>query len=111
MIQVNISRNSRGRMYGFTARNHGEDIVCAAVSALILNAVNSVEAFTDEDMTVDIDKKNTGYIKLYLPDIEAGNDNSDADLLLSSMLLGLEHIQEQYPGQICIEDYQIEDYQ
>ncbi|MDR1559150.1 MAG: ribosomal-processing cysteine protease Prp [Clostridiales bacterium] len=104
MIRVSISRNSRGRICGFTAYNHGGDIVCAAVSALILNAVNSIEAFTDEAMIVDIDEKNTGYIKLRLPDIEAGNNSEGANLLLSSMLLGLEHIQEQYPSQMRIED-------
>jgi len=104
MIRVSISRNSRGQIYGFTARNHGKSIVCAAVSALIINAVNSIEAFTEEAMSVDMPKNDTGYIKLLLPAIEAGEGGKDAGLLLSSMLLGLHHIREQYPSQVAIED-------
>ena len=105
MIHVSINRNSRGQIYGFVALNHGKGIVCAAVSALILNAVNSIEAFTEEEMSVETpDKDGTGYIKLHLPLIEAGNDNSEVDLLLSSMMLGLDHIRNQYPSQITISD-------
>jgi len=104
MIRVSINRNSRGQIYGFTAQNHGEDIVCAAVSALVLNAVNSIEAFTEEAMLVETPENGDGYIKLCMPGIEEGNDNRDVDLLLSSMLLGLNHIREQYPFQISIDD-------
>jgi len=104
MIRVSISRNSRGQICGFTARNHGQSIVCAAISALVLNAVNSIEAFTEEAMSVDMPESDTGYIRLELPEIEAGGDNREADLLLSSMLLGLNHIREQYPSQVTIND-------
>jgi len=105
MINISISRNNRGQIYGFTAHNHGKDIVCAAVSALVLNTVNSIETFTEEAMSVETPDEDIGYIKLYLPDIEAGDDNRDVDLLLSSMLLGLTHIQKQYPSQVSIHDH------
>ena len=105
MINISISRNSRGQIYGFIVHNHGEDIVCAAVSALVINTVNSIEAFTEETMSVEIPEGDTGYIKLNLPDIEAGNNNREVDLLLSSMLLGLDHIRNQYPSQVSIEDH------
>jgi len=104
MILVKISRNKRGQIYGFTARNHSGGIVCAAVSALILNTVNSIEAFTEEALSYDIPADDTGDIELRLPDIEAGNEGWDVDLLLSSMLLGLNNIKEQYPSQITIDD-------
>ena len=105
MINISVSRNARGQVYGFTANNHGKDIVCAAVSALVINTVNSIEAFTEETMSVEIPEGDTGYIKLNLPDIEAGNDNREVDLLLSSMLLGLDHIRNQYPSQVSIDDH------
>ena len=104
MIRVSISRNNQGQICGFVAQNHGKGIVCAAVSALVLNAVNSIETFTDETMSVETPEDDTGYIKLHLPKIEAGEDNRETDLLLSSMLLGLDHIRKQYPSQIIIED-------
>ena len=104
MIRVSIRRNSRGQIYGFTAKNHGRSAVCAAVSTLVLNTVNSIETFTEEDMSVDTPKNDTGYINVLLPGIEAGNEGREADLLLSSMLLGLNHIKAQYPSQITIKD-------
>jgi len=104
MIRVSIDRNSRGQIYGFTARNHGAGIVCSAVSALVMNAINSIEAFTEEEMAVDMPDGKKGYIKLKLPGIEAGGEGKEADLLLSSMLLGLNQIKEQYPSQINIID-------
>ena len=103
MIQVSVHRNSLGQIYGFTAYNHSEGIICAAVSALILNTVNSIEAFTDEAMSVETNIDEEGYIKLQMPDIEAGKDNREVDLLLSSMLLGLDGIRSQYPNQISID--------
>ena len=103
MINVIINRNRRGQIYGFIATNHGKCIVCAAVSALVLNTINSIELFTEETISVK-KKRRAGYIKLRLPDIETGKDNRDVDLLLSSMLLGLENIRSQYPSQISIND-------
>ena len=104
MIRISVSRNSSGQIDGFTAQNHGDSVVCAAVSALIINAVNSIEAFTGEAMSVDTPEGGTGFIKVRLPEITAGRYGRDADLLLSSMLLGLNHIKDQYPSQIKIED-------
>jgi uncharacterized protein YsxB (DUF464 family) len=104
MIKVNIDRNDQGQMYGFLAHNHGRDVVCSAVSTLVINTINSIELLTEETMDVESPKENTRYVRLYMPDIEKGKDNRDVDLLLTSMLLGLEHIQEQYPSQIVIYD-------
>jgi len=104
MIYVNIYRNNQGQIYGFIAQNHGEEIVCAAVSALIINAVNSIEEFTDEIASVEAPIEEEGYIEFHMPGIEAGNDNRDVDLLLSSMLHGLKRIQNEYPDQIFVND-------
>jgi uncharacterized protein YsxB (DUF464 family) len=104
MIRIFINRNSQGQIYGFRALNHGNDIVCAGVSTLVFNTLNSIEAFTEETMSVDKPKEGSGYVELYLPDIEAGRDNRDVCLLLSSMLLGIENIRNQFPSQITVED-------
>ena len=53
MITVTIYKDS-GQYAGFTARGHagyaeeGFDIVCAAASALTINCLNSLEAFTED---------------------------------------------------------------
>ena len=43
MILAEIFRDESGGITGFTVQNHGESIVCAAVSMLVLNTVNSLD--------------------------------------------------------------------
>ncbi|MDR1532241.1 MAG: ribosomal-processing cysteine protease Prp [Clostridiales bacterium] len=99
MITVKLYRNSQGGIYAFDADNHGKSYVCAAVSALILNTVNSISALTAEKYTCDYDKKG-GHISFSLADRES--DSHDARLLLNAMELGLDDIQRQYSKQLQI---------
>lgn len=103
MITVSIYRNNKGDIYGFTVSDHSESFVCAAVSALVLNTVNSLEAFTDEPVRCTYEEAG-GYLFCELPGIKNGNESHDADLLLSSMALGLRGIQMEYEGQITLID-------
>lgn len=96
MVSVIISK--RGSDYsrisfeghaGFAHR--GKDIVCAAVSVLVINTLNSIEKFTDDDFSCDA-AVDGGYIVASF-----GADMSDSTrLLLDSMCLGLESIQKDY---------------
>ena len=36
----------------------GKDIVCAGVSALVLNTINSIETFRDDEFTCEVQEKN-----------------------------------------------------
>ena len=59
MLKVTVYQDSDGQALGFQISGHsgyaeaGSDIVCAAVSALAENTVNSIEAFT-EDGTLSV---------------------------------------------------------
>ena len=72
MTEVTFYQNSKNQCKGFRVSGHagygeqGEDIVCAAISALVINAVNSIEAFTEDDFTVDVDEP-VSYTHLTLP--------------------------------------------
>jgi len=94
MTEITFYRNSDGDLTGFRADGHagyadeGEDIVCAAISALVTNTVNSIEAFTDDEPDLDIDEEEA-YIDLSF--FEAPGEK--AQLLLKSLALGLEDIQ------------------
>ena len=63
MIRVTVYKTRRHEYAGFDLSGHagyeeaGHDIVCAAVSALVINTVNSVEQFTDD--------KNKLYVRRY----------------------------------------------
>ena len=103
MISVTIFRNKERQIYGFTVSSHGKDLVCAAVSLLTLNTVNSIEALTDENIVYDYDPKG-GFLKLELPDAIEGKCGSDAALLLESMVMGLYSVNERYGNEIELEE-------
>jgi uncharacterized protein YsxB (DUF464 family) len=99
MISVTVERGPLGKVNAFTVENHGTGLVCAAVSILTLNTVNSIEALTRQAFTCEYDE-NGGFLQF-----KAGAALSrSAGLLLESMMLGLHSIQAQYPGEIEISE-------
>jgi len=67
----------------------GEDIVCAAVSVLLINTLNSIEAFTADDFD---GKQDDGYLDFHIAD----PISDAAQLLMQSLVLGLTDIQKTY---------------
>ena len=90
MIKVTIYKTERQEYAGFDMEGHagyaeaGEDIVCAGVSALVINALNSIERFTDDE-TSCVSDEDTGSIEFRFDGIPS---------LLDSMILGLEEIED-----------------
>ena len=90
-----------GNMVGFSLSGHagyaeeGMDIVCSAVSALTINTVNSIEAFTEDPMIVEEAGEEGGYLRFVLTDVPS----QQARLLLKSLGLGLKAIEETYGSQ------------
>ena len=74
MIKVTIYQSSEGEISGFAIQGHagyaesGSDIVCAAVSVLAQNTVNSIEQFTQDGFSADVDEEEGGlyHIKWYI---------------------------------------------
>ncbi|MBQ7147798.1 MAG: ribosomal-processing cysteine protease Prp [Pseudobutyrivibrio sp.] len=96
MISVVITKQD-DRYIGVALDGHagyadeGQDIVCAAVSVLVINTFNSIERFTDDDFSCEA-AEDGGYMTMSFSE-----DVSDkTKLLLDSMLLGLDEIQKQY---------------
>lgn len=95
MINVTFFKDSSSQFVGFEfaghagANVHGKDIVCAAVSALVINTVNSIEEFTDDDFTCDTDE-DAGNIKFHLN----GKLSNESNLLMNSLCLGIKGILE-----------------
>ena len=67
----------------------GEDIVCSAVSILLINTANSIESFTDSFLGSDSDD---GVLTLVLKDTV----DEKAKVLMDALKLGLETIQAEY---------------
>ncbi|HIZ81327.1 MAG TPA: ribosomal-processing cysteine protease Prp [Candidatus Mediterraneibacter pullistercoris] len=95
MIRATIYKNDRHEYAGFDISGHaeysdpGSDVVCAAVSAIVINAINSVERFTDVG-TSTVSDEESGKIEFRLKE----RPSHDASLLLDSMVLGLEQIED-----------------
>ncbi len=100
MIRASFFRNSENLFCGFELSGHagfaeeGKDIVCAAVSALAQNTVNSIEAFADEIPEVRIGEE--GYLFCCVASLKEGKSNDKAELLLRSFKLGLDEISKEY---------------
>ncbi len=97
MINVSIYKDAENLVTGFKVSGHaeyseyGSDVVCAAVSTLVINTINSIENFTQDRFTVDQNEKK-GFIEFHVISPLSNNSN----LLLSSMILGLQGIAEEY---------------
>ncbi len=97
MITITIYRNHTGRYTGLHCIGHagferfGKDIVCAAVSVLVLNTLNAVDAFTDEEFDFESDPE-SGLIDICF----RHPGGHDVGLLFDTMVLGLKEIASQY---------------
>ena len=69
----------------------GEDIICAAVSALALNFFNSVETFTEDEFEGRAGQEDVQFEFRFTSDI-----SPESQLLMNSLVLGLQNIENDY---------------
>ena len=69
----------------------GEDIICAAVSALALNYFNSVETFTEDEFEGGAGQENMQFEFRFTSEI-----SPESKLLMNSLILGLRNIEKDY---------------
>ncbi|CUH92498.1 ribosomal-processing cysteine protease Prp [Herbinix luporum] len=99
MIKVTIYKDKDNLITGFKVLGHagygqeGNDVVCAAVSALVINTINSIEYFTSDTFDYSEDEK-SGLIEFHLTSPISKNGN----LLLSSLAYGLHGIKKECKG-------------
>ena len=94
MIKITVKKR-KGSYVSFVSSGHagyaeeGQDIVCAAVSVLIINTVNSLEAFTSDEFEAH---DRDGFVAIHFkkPNTEQGK------LLMDSLILGLTEIEHNY---------------
>jgi uncharacterized protein YsxB (DUF464 family) len=105
MITITIFQDQKG-VKRFRCQGHagyaesGSDIICAGVSALVINTINSVGELTGARYKVDTEAE-SGLIDFTLLD-EADHD---ASLLINSMILGLQGIQTDYGDEYVVLNY------
>jgi uncharacterized protein len=97
MITISFTKNAEGIYNGFTTNGHagyadsGYDIVCASVSVLIINTINSIEMFTSDQINLVGGDVTSKIEFLILSEV-----SNETTLLLNSLILGLKSIIEEY---------------
>ncbi|MCI8836524.1 MAG: ribosomal-processing cysteine protease Prp [Hungatella sp.] len=100
MIDVTVLTDSGQRYIGIRMMGHaglaecpveGQELVCAAVSALALNMSNSVEHFTEDEFAAEEDEETGGFSFRFTSSI-----SSESELLMKSLVFGLLDIEEEY---------------
>ena len=97
MITVTVFKSHNGIYKGFLCSGlagyaqSGNDIVCAAVSMLVINTVNSIEQFTNQAFTCEQEEE-SGRLRFELEQAPT----KETSLLLDSMILGLQEVEKQY---------------
>lgn len=100
MIHVNLER-AEGRVTRVTVSGHamcapkGEDLVCAAVSALAQTFYFSLVRVLELKVRADVRE---GYLSIELPEGLSASQARDVELLAKSLTAGLQEIDRSYPG-------------
>ncbi|HIY56799.1 MAG TPA: ribosomal-processing cysteine protease Prp [Candidatus Tetragenococcus pullicola] len=110
MIKGTFKRNEAGRIISCEVSGHaglgneGEDIVCAAISALTFNSVNSIDSLAGVQPLIDKnDDVKGGYLYVEVPTSLTQEQTNIIQILLESLLLGFQAVQEEYSEYIQIE--------
>ena len=107
MIRVTIERAADRSIRSFVIdghalfADHGQDIVCAGVSAVTFGTLNAIEKLMQLKLKV---RTGDGLVKATVPNGLTERQHNDVQLLLSSMLVMLESIEQSYGSHITIHD-------
>ncbi len=110
MINVKIERSLRtNHIMSFTLSGHAEsgpygyDLVCAAVSALSIGAVNAVAALCDVTLPTQTGREG-GYLHCEIPCDLAQSTDEKVQLLIEGMLVSLQSIADEYSEHIMFKE-------
>lgn len=78
---------------------HGQDIVCAAVSALTQTCLNSLKRYSTIEASAE-----SGHMH-----VKVANPNAYTQVLISSMVSGLAHIEQAYHNHLIVEKENLHD--
>lgn len=104
MTEATLFRSS-GRLTGFEAQGHtgsaeeGNDVVCAAISALTQSALMGIREYLKLACAYEIAD---GYIYCMLPEDTFEEDWREAEIILETMAMGLRSIADTYGDYIKI---------
>ena len=99
MITLTIRKNHKNQITEFEVNGHanfgveGEDIVCAAVSSITQTAALGLMNIAGIKLVMT---REEGYSKYTLPDSLSDEQEKAAEIILSTMYLGLDDLHQQF---------------
>ena len=105
MTKVIINKTRDGEYLGFICSGHAghaqavnsdKDVVCAAVSVLVINTINAIDNFTEVKMQIESNERE-GMIRCEFESFLS----EKAKVLMDAMVLGLSDISKQYGSRFC----------
>jgi len=105
MIKAKVFWDKK-RLVGFDIQGHadyaphGEDIVCSAVSILAITTVNSLL----EQVGQVLVKSDDGLVSVKLPDDLNEEQRLKAQVILKTLLIGLNGVSLEYPQYVTLEN-------
>lgn len=108
MIEVLFIRNQQGEIIRFTAHGHadtakfGEDILCAAVSALIQGAVIGLENYSQPKIEKNDKQGSTsdnGFIDVW---VDEGKEPAAVSAIVQTLYLSLKRIEKDYKKHLMV---------
>ena len=94
MIKVEVTKDNVS-IYGHAMYDdYGKDIVCAAVSSIVMTSVESIAAI--DEKSVDVEKSND------MLSITISKHDTITDKLLNTMINLLKEVEKKYPKNIKI---------
>ena len=100
MIQAVFERAEDGELRRAEITGHaangeyGFDVVCASVSTLAINFVNSVEKFAGYEPNLELNEIEGGYLKVEIPQDIPSHQREMTQLFFESFFLGMANLSE-----------------
>ena len=103
MTNIKLYARKGGDIFGMQVKGHagfgvrGTDVVCASVSILTINTINSIQKLTSDKCNEKVNSRKATI------DFEIdGEVSRESKVLLESLKMGLEAISKDYPGNVKI---------
>ncbi|GIP16908.1 hypothetical protein J40TS1_25500 [Paenibacillus montaniterrae] len=113
MVKITIVRDDKSnRIVSFAIEGHanyakhGEDIVCAGVSAVSVGTVNAIEALAGVELPV---KMKNGWLSSRIPSAADADTDAKIQLLLESMIVSLDTIAQSYGDHVRLHDQNLKE--
>ena len=108
MTNIKVVKKN-GKIHSLTCQGHtgygeeGEDIVCSALSSIIQTALLGLLRVVGINVTYEIQDQN-GYLYFSLPEVMTKEEEHDADVILTTMWLGVMDLHEGFSDFIELEE-------